>query len=295
MKHFEIIQKIKDYTRGIDILSGSNSPILESITRDKVLYGETDVECTGIVTTCYPSVKVIEKAHELNANLIISHESLFWNHGDHTDWLEDTKNATYLKKKALLEEYGITVWRCHDYIHSGIPDGKGGWADGIFFGFLEESGLIDYYVPSLTGPVQYSVPFILNFKGKKLKDIYAQICERTHLNGLRYIGDPEAEIHRGAVIMHVLGPDNDKITYVDQKNIELVIAMELIDFTLSIYMRDSIEAGFNKAVITAGHFNLEEPGMKYMLKWIHEAMGTSEIPVPFVPSGDVIHYYSTEN
>ena len=135
MRISEVIDRIKHYCKG----SWMGQPIDEEKTRDKILFGNTDRECTGIVTTIYASVDVIRKAHELGANLIIAHEALLWNRGDRRGWLEETQNKTYLAKKKLMEDYGITVWRFHDYIHSGIPY-KGGYIDGIFYGLAQETG-----------------------------------------------------------------------------------------------------------------------------------------------------------
>ena len=88
MKISEAIAKIKAYHKGTGF---NGEPINEEKTRDKVLFGSPDQELKGIVTTCYASVEVIQKAIDVGANLIISHEALFWNHGDHTDWLQDNK------------------------------------------------------------------------------------------------------------------------------------------------------------------------------------------------------------
>ena len=117
----EVIQNIKNYCKG----EWYGKKIEEATTRDKILYGDPDKECTGIVTTIYASIDVIKKAHELGANLIIAHEALLWNRGDHREWLEESNNQTYLAKKKLMDDYGIVVWRFHDYIHSGIPHNDG--------------------------------------------------------------------------------------------------------------------------------------------------------------------------
>ena len=82
----EVIQNVKDYCKG----SWLGQKIDDDKTRDKVLYGPTDKECTGIVTTIYATPDVIRKAHELGANLIIAHEALFWNHGDHQEYHQDS-------------------------------------------------------------------------------------------------------------------------------------------------------------------------------------------------------------
>jgi hypothetical protein len=66
--------------------------------------------------------------------------------------------------------------------------------------------------------------------------------------------------------------------------------MEFIDFTTCEYIRDAGMLGEGKCAITVGHFNLEEPGMELMAKWLPEALGTSEISVHFVPMGDTYQY-----
>lgn len=283
----EVITKIKQYSRGID---HDGNPIDEKTTRDKVLYGNIDKECTGIVTTCFASVEVIEKAHALGANLIIPHEALFWNHGDHQDWLQQDQNQVYLRKKALLDEYGITVWRNHDYIHSGLPDGNGGWYDGIFRGFLHETDLEKYYVHKVGAPVKYrGMPVdIFIPEGICVKDLADKIIKGANLNGIRTIGNPETIVHRIAIPMHCIGyADKETIRIINQTNIECLITMELIDYTVNEYMRDGMMLGDKKAILAVGHFNVEEPGMKYMLKWLPEAIATNEIPTYFVQSGDM--------
>ena len=116
MKINDVILKVKAYHKGTD---QNGVPIDEATTRDKILYGDPNKECSGIVTTCWASTEVIRKAAKLGANLIIVHEALFWNRGDKTDWLSD--NQVFLQKKQLLDETGIVLWRDDDYIHSGIP------------------------------------------------------------------------------------------------------------------------------------------------------------------------------
>ena len=238
MKIYEVIEKIKKYSRGI---GEDGKKIDDEKTRDHVLYGTTDKECTGIVTTCFASVDVIKKAHELGANLIIPHEALFWNHGDHQDWLQEEKNSVYLRKKELLDTYGITVWRNHDYIHSGLPDGKGGWYDGIFKGFFHETGLENYYIPKIGSTVQYHVaPIDLLFpEGITVRELAEKIIAGANLNGIRTIGDPDTIVHRVAIPTHCLGfADKETISIINRTNVDCLITMELIDYTVNEYMRD---------------------------------------------------------
>lgn len=274
----EVIQSVKDYCKG----SWMGIRIEDSKTRDKVLYGETDKECTGIVTTIYASPDVIRKAHELGANLIIAHEALLWNHGDHREWLEETQNKTYLAKKKLMDDYGITVWRFHDYIHSGIPY-KDGYIDGIFYGLAQETGWDDAIInEDISGAVYLECPETTPREVAKL------IKEKWNLSGLKCIGNMDAKVTKILVCGHVMegGDSNALIKRVDKEDINLLLPLELIDFTLTEYIKDSAQLGFDRAIIAPGHFNIEEPGMKYMEKWMDKAL-PEKIKTTYVQAGDM--------
>lgn len=137
MKIAEVIRRIKRYHYGY--IHGENGPVPidDRTTKGWGLFGDPGVKCTGIVTTCWANISVIEETERLGANLIICHEALFWNHGDHTDWLREQKNLVYQKKAELLGRRGVMVWRDQDYVHSGIPLGNGRYMDGIFYGLAD--------------------------------------------------------------------------------------------------------------------------------------------------------------
>lgn len=282
MKIKEVIQNIKDYHGGIGF---DGKVIDEKTTRDKVLYGNVEKECTGIVTCIWASAKVIQIAKELKANLIISHEAIFWNHGDHTDWLID--NEIFNKKKQLLDESDITVWRDHDYIHSGIPvDDK--LYDGIFYGLMIKLDWLKYAYISEKGVQRFGQ---LKFPGIRAIDLAKEIKDKLQLDGIRLVGDPNTIVKNACISPHVLGEaDNEIIKYVDKLDVDCLFTMELIDYTVSEYIRDSAKLNHPRCIISVGHFNLEQPGMEYATKWLAKAIGEESIPVHFVSDGDVFSY-----
>ncbi len=275
MKIIEVIQKVKDYHKG--------GNIDESKTRDKVLYGDISQECTGIVTTCWASMEVIRSAHQKGANLIICHEALFWNHGDHIDWLEEQQNAVFLKKKELLDLTGIVIWRDHDYIHSGIPLGDGNYVDGIFYGVAKEMAWDQYMVCEGRLNMLFDIPAV------SADIIAAQIIEKFQLEGLKIVGNLKTNVHRILFAAHIFGNDNELITQVDKEEVDLILPLEAVDYTFSEYVRDSVMMGRDRVMLLTGHFNGEEPGMKYMTSYLQEAVGEN-IRCCFIPSGDMYHY-----
>ena len=276
MRNREIIERIKAHH--YDEWLGRK--INDETTRDQILFGYPDDECTGIVTTIYASIDVIKKAAELNSNLIIVHESLFWNHGDQTDWLED--NRIFQAKKELLEEHRITVWRDHDHIHAGV-DLNGRRVDGIFYGLLKELNWDKYVEGELVFPIIMDIP------QTETVNLVKHLNRCLGINGIKCIGDIDGYSRRIYFPNHIQGRDNDKIEIVDKENIDTVIAMECVDFTLGIYVNDAAQLKTNRRMLVAGHFNLEEPGMK----WFGEEYLPTiirDISVHYVQGGNLFRF-----
>lgn len=90
-------------------------------TVDRLITGSSDQTVTGVFVTFMPTQHVIEHAIQRGANLIIAHESPFYNHHSHTDWLAN--DSVYVDKRKLIDDAGISIYRCHDIIHRFQPDG----------------------------------------------------------------------------------------------------------------------------------------------------------------------------
>ena len=73
------------------------------------------------------------------------------------------------------------------------------------------------------------------------------------------------------------------------KDINLLIPLELIDWSVASYARDAGQLGLNKTIFQIGHFNFEELGMKYAVEWI-KPLVADDIPIKFVRSGDIYNY-----
>ncbi|MDD7280600.1 Nif3-like dinuclear metal center hexameric protein [Floccifex sp.] len=283
MKINTMIENIKKYHKGYGTIDDTTS-------RDQVLFGNPDQECTGIVTTCWANVDVIRYTIEKGANFIICHEALFWNHGDHRDWLEESQNEVYLEKKKLLEDNNIVVWRNHDYIHSGIPY-NGDYTDGIFVGLAKKMGwdhLIDNPINSFDDSLVCSTAYEFNQEVDP-QDLAKQLIDTCNLNGIKLMGNEHAKIKKAAVLFHVFGDAKEAIEKTDKSDIDCLLTMELIDFTYAEYIRDSGMLQKNRVALNMGHFNLEESGMEYMLTYLDEAIG-EYVPAWFKQSGDNYKY-----
>lgn len=279
MKISEAIQSIKAYHRG----TSRGEPIDPAKTRDQILYGDPERELTGVVTTCFASYEVIAKAIDAGANLVICHEALFWNHGDHTDWLQD--NKAFQAKAALLESGGVVVWRDHDFIHSGIPLPDGSWADGIFYGLMKVLGWEDYLLPEEGSdqPCKFLLP------PTTVEGLGRELMDKLPLNGIKVIGALDSPVRKVWLPGHIMGfHDNDILQAMDREEIDALIVFECTDYTVAEYVRDATQSGRAKTILAVGHFNTEEPGMRYMIEYLPGILG--QIPCQFIPSTDMYQF-----
>ena len=189
------------------------------------------------------------------------------------------------------DDHQIVVWRNHDYIHSGIPY-NGDYIDGIFLGLAKKMGwedkLIDNPVNVIDSSLLCSTAYSFDHS-IKAKDLAKKLIDTCHLNGIKLIGNSNADIKKAAILFHIFGDANEAIKNTDKNDVDCLLSMELSDFTYAEYLRDSAMLGRNKVALGMGHFNLEEPGMEYMLEYLDEAIG-EHIPAWFKQSGDNYEY-----
>lgn len=256
-------------------LEAHHKPLDESRrTCDGVICGDPEQECSGVVTTCCPTAAVIQQAAEMGYNLVIAHEPTFFDGWDETDWLQDDK--VFQAKRKLLDETGVVVYRNHDRLHGETPD-------GIFSGLIRALGWEQYEAE----PLQEGLGFRFILPETTVADVARHVAKVMHIEGIRILGDPGMKITRVGIAAHFLGTQMDRhgIGFVNSFDCELLIPGEIIDWTIGEYIADANALGLKKALLNVGHFNLEEPGMEYMARWLPEVIG-KEVPVTFIQSGN---------
>ena len=268
MKMKEIAKAILDYHPNI----GER----EATTVDTFKSGDPEAECTGIVTTIWPTIEVIKKTHEMGYNLIIPHEPTFYNNADKVDWWED--NSVYLEKLDLLKRLNITIWRDHDHLHAHKPD-------GIRYGVMKELGWEDYLYGDPDRPTYFKLP------RTTVRELALFIKEKLMLNMVRVIGNLDSEISTVHFGSHAypLVPDNRHINILEKGGVDVLIPGELIDWTVTSYVYDAVQLGRAKAILSIGHFNGENLAMKYAGNWISTLINHA-VPITYINAGDMFNY-----
>src|SRR5687767_13427200 len=83
--------------------------------------GDPNAKVTGIVTTFAATFEVLRRAAAAGKNLVITHEPTFYEHREDTGPIEG--DPVLEAKRAFIRKHGLIVWRFHDQVHCGRPDG----------------------------------------------------------------------------------------------------------------------------------------------------------------------------
>src|SRR3954467_2827198 len=85
------------------------SPWTETTYRDVFHIGDPNVEVKGIATTFMATLDVLQRAHAAGLNLVISHETTYWN--DHDDTTGLTEDPIYKFKVDFCAKNQVVVLR----------------------------------------------------------------------------------------------------------------------------------------------------------------------------------------
>ncbi|WP_416147405.1 Nif3-like dinuclear metal center hexameric protein [Salipaludibacillus sp. HK11] len=250
-----------------DVIDRLTSPVEEiENSVDTLKFGSPSINITGIAITFMPSNEAIKKAIELGANLLITHEGLFYSHWDENNLGE---NQVYTNKLNLLKDSGIAVYRFHDYWHRYRPD-------GIMTG-LVESLEWDTYVEE-----HQAAATILTIPTMTAQQIAEYVKKKIGIDYIRCIGDLSMSCTRIGLLAGYRGGGSMAIPLFENQNLDLILYGEGPEWETPEYVHDAIYQGKEKALIVLGHAESEEPGMKYLAKIIDNMFPS--VPIHFIPT-----------
>jgi len=221
-------------------------------TVDTLKSGNRDIKVTGIVTTMFPTIEVIQKTISAGANFIICHEPSFYNHLDETEWLKNDDVFNY--KMDLLKKHGVAIWRNHDYIHRHVPD-------GVLTGVVARLQWEKYF-DKKENNVVFNQPV-------SLQTLIGEVKTKLGISTLRYIGDLSQKCQRILLLPGAYG-GRLQISTTSTKKPDVLICGEVSEWETAEYIRDANTKGQKIALIILGHVDSEEPGSVYMAEWLKQ-------------------------
>lgn len=238
-------------------------------TVDTVKIGDPTQPLTGIVTTFLATVEVVEQAGQLDANLIITHEPIFYNHRDETDWL--TRQPIYEAKRQLIEQQRVVIWRFHDLLHTLQPDPT---VVGLL-NALEWS--------ACASPEQLH---LCRIPPMTLRQLVDWVKTRLGIETLRVVGDLDMTC-QGIALLPGCPGRNAQIGVLARPEVDVLITGEISEWETSEYARDATRLGQVKGLLVLGHAASEEPGMRWVTPWLQARL--PGVDIRFVPTGRLFH------
>lgn len=257
-----VIQNIIDYV--------TDSVLLPDNTVDRLQFGNPDDEVKTVVVTFLAGQKIIKEAVRLGANLIISHEGIFYRHRDMGE--EQNLDPVYQQKFRTISEGRVAVFRLHDAIHRAKTD-------GITRGLLLA---LDWSSYEVFRHQHYS---ILEIPELPLGEIIGHIKRCLGLEYLRYMGEPDMPCKKIGVLVGYRGSAEVALPLYQQYGLDLLIYGEGPEWETPEYVRDSLDNGKKRALVVLGHAESEAPGMKCLAADLQEKF--PDIPVHFISQRSV--------
>jgi putative NIF3 family GTP cyclohydrolase 1 type 2 len=253
------VQQVMDHI----MKEGGLSPLKETV--DTLKSGQASQVVSGIVTTMFATIAVIEEAVKRKANFIMAHEPTFYNHTDNPEWVAG--NTVVKDKQQLLEKHKIVVWRFHDYCHSLKPD-------AISYGVAKKANWLSYYKPGER---------ILTIPKLSLRQLVTHLKSSLGIKQLRVIGDLNQSCERIALLPGAWGGQR-QVGVAESEKPDVVLVGETPEWETTEYIRDARLLGRKMSLIILGHSVSEEPGMEWLVDWLKPKF--PGLPISHIASGD---------
>lgn len=238
-------------------------------TCDVLKAGDENKEVHKIAITMMATVDVLRAVIAWGADMLVTHEPIFYNH-----WDTETKGSVAIEKRKLVEDSGLAVYRYHDYMH--FRD-----TDRITYGVLTEMGI--------TGTLEhtpYAASYIL-FPDEPISalDFARRGEERIGVPHIRIAGDRH---HPAKRIAACFGTPSGVFDLLRDESIDMVVTGEACEWALAEYARDAAALGHKKALVVMGHIGSEKAGMRYLAKTV--AAESSDLEIKYFECGEVYTY-----
>jgi putative NIF3 family GTP cyclohydrolase 1 type 2 len=236
-------------------------------TVDTFKAGNPDAEVKGIAVTMMATLDVLERAAAAGQNLIITHETTFYNHLDKPDDLEQRENDPVLAaKRAFIHEHGLVIWRFHDHWHRRKPDGiEAGMTHALGWEKFQDSG--NQYL--------FAIP------ETDLEHLASDLKTRLHIRVMRVVGDRKLKVRKVALVPGASGFGKETRA-LEISDVQVLVTGEPREWETVEYVADAVTEGKPKALIILGHIPSEQAGMEECARWLKTFV--SEAPVEFVPA-----------
>lgn len=271
-------QDLMNEVYGFELLTPDGRPVSE--TCDTIKTGDPDRILRRVAVACMPTVRVLKAAAEWNADLLIVHEPLFYNHMD-----SHFEGAVGNEKKKLLDSLSMSIYRIHDHQHRAEVD-KIAEGELYYMGLLGKGRFGERIRPAIN-------EFILD-QPTTARELALLIEDKLGVRHVRIIGNPNFETQNLLLSFGAGGGLYEAFTegkYASGRDC-LALTGETCEWREAEYLRDAAALGINQAELVLGHMGSERHGMEYLARELSLKHRT-DFDVRYLDCGEVYTYPET--
>jgi putative NIF3 family GTP cyclohydrolase 1 type 2 len=233
---------------------------------DGIAAGDPSAVITGIATTFVPTFEVLRRAADAGRNLIVTHESPYWNRNP-TALSDDPLSHA---KQQFIDAHKLVIYRLRESWQARALNEK---SDGQLDGLAKALGWDQHRADG----IYFRLP------ATTLLALARDIASRLKIHAARVIGDPRTSVSKVALTHgQISTPDLAKV--LREPDVDAVVIGEPVEWEASPYFQDVIASGQKKGLIAIGLEASEEPGSGEVAAWLKSFI--SEVPVEWIPAGE---------
>jgi putative NIF3 family GTP cyclohydrolase 1 type 2 len=245
-------------------------PRAESV--DGIVAGDPAAPVHGVAVTTLATLDVLERAVELGADVVVTHEPLFYDHqGDSLADLQAETDPVHAAKAAFLAEHRLVVWRLHDAWHDVRPDGVDAGTARALGWTLDPLEAAHGTAVCDVGPTT-------------LRDLAEHVAHALGSTQARWAGHSDAVVRRVALDLGFRGFARNR-ALLRRADVDAVVVGEAHEWETASYAADAARVA-GTGLVVAGHLPSEQAGMSLFADRL--AGVVDEVPVTFVPTPDLL-------
>ena len=248
------------------------SPMEFPDTVDTCKAGDPEKELHKVAVSMFATPDVVRAAAAWGADLLIVHEPTYYSHQDIR--MED--DVVTAKKRELLQQSGVTLYRYHDHAHAIVPD------------LVCEGELTTLGLHGTVERKEYGIHWITLDEPITPRELAKKMQNVLKIAHPRICGTMDAPITK---ISCCFGTPGSVFEELRNSEVELVMTGEACEWMLGEYARDADQLGMTKSLIIMGHIGSERDGMRLLARQIPEEF--PELDARYFECGEVYSYVET--
>ncbi|WP_277212221.1 Nif3-like dinuclear metal center hexameric protein [Isoptericola croceus] len=241
-------------------------------TVDGLDAGEPSAVVRGVAVTTLATLEVLERAVTAGANVVVTHEPLFYDHqGASTAELAREQDPVHAAKAAFVRAHGLAVWRVHDAWHDRRPD-------GIDEGTARALGWALDPDAAAEGVARCDV------RPTTVLALARHVAAALGSTQVRYAGDPHRTVRRVGLDLGFRGFARNR-ALLRAAEVDAVVVGEAHEWETGSYATDLAHLD-GTGLVVAGHVPSEQAGMRLFADLLRTVV--PELPVTFLPTPDLL-------